>query len=197
MTPTDHDDDFDPAVDVRPDAVGVRALAHPLRVRLLGRLRLYGPATASQLARAVGESSGATSYHLRRLHLHGFIVEDEERGSGRERWWRAAHRTTQFDMGGDADLSGPGGDYLRAVAQNYSARMLAYAGVVETVAERYGQDWADACTMSDWKLELTAEQAAELHREVFALMRRYRDLPESADTRTLLAQVQLFPPAEL
>ena len=45
----------------------LRALTHPLRTRLLGALRVDGPATASELGRRFGESSGATSYHLRRL----------------------------------------------------------------------------------------------------------------------------------
>ncbi|MEU7461934.1 winged helix-turn-helix domain-containing protein, partial [Streptomyces griseofuscus] len=31
----------------------------------------HGPATASQLAERLGESSGATSYHLRQLADHG------------------------------------------------------------------------------------------------------------------------------
>jgi DNA-binding transcriptional ArsR family regulator len=46
-----------------------------------------GPATASMLARELGESSGATSYHLRALAAAGLVVEDLERRKGRERWW--------------------------------------------------------------------------------------------------------------
>ena len=65
---------LEPAVQVT-DVRALRALAHPLRTRLLGQLRFHGPATASQLGRAVGESSGATSYHLRQLEACGF---DEE-----------------------------------------------------------------------------------------------------------------------
>ena len=57
---------LEPAVQVT-DVRALRALAHPLRNRLLGQLRLNGPATASQLGRVVGESSGSTSYHLRQL----------------------------------------------------------------------------------------------------------------------------------
>ena len=60
-----------------PDPVrAIRALSHPLRVRLLDLLRFDGPSTATLLARRVGESSGATSYHLRQLARHGFIEED-------------------------------------------------------------------------------------------------------------------------
>jgi DNA-binding transcriptional ArsR family regulator len=78
---------------VRPmKAAQLRALAHPLRLRLLELLHVEGPATASQLARELGESSGATSYHLRALHRAGMVEEAEQR-NGRERWWqRTAER---------------------------------------------------------------------------------------------------------
>src|SRR5918993_3162549 len=83
------------------DARSLRGLAHPLRIRLLGLLRQDGPSTATLLADRLGLSSAATSYHLRQLAAYGFAVEDEERGVGRERWWRAAHESTRY---GAADL---------------------------------------------------------------------------------------------
>ena len=73
----------------RLDPPALKALAHPLRVRILGSLRRTGPATATVLAGRLGESSGLTSYHLRVLAAHDFVVEDTEQGAGRERWWRA------------------------------------------------------------------------------------------------------------
>ncbi|WP_327089697.1 winged helix-turn-helix domain-containing protein [Nonomuraea sp. NBC_01738] len=74
----------------------LKAVSHPLRVRLLGLLRAEGPATASQLGRVVGESSGSTSYHLRELAKYGFIEEDPS-PDGRERRWRARHLYTSWD----------------------------------------------------------------------------------------------------
>jgi predicted transcriptional regulator len=65
---------------VSPDPRSLRGLAHPLRLHLLGLLRADGPATASQLAARTGQSSGATSYHLRQLAAYGFVVEDTGRG---------------------------------------------------------------------------------------------------------------------
>jgi DNA-binding transcriptional ArsR family regulator len=69
------------------DVRALRALAHPLRNRLLALLRLHGPSTASRLGELVGESSGSTSYHLRQLAKHGFVREVEGKGTARERWW--------------------------------------------------------------------------------------------------------------
>jgi len=66
----------------------MRAMVHPLRMRIIDALRNDGPSTASRLAAQLGESSGATSYHLRVLADAGVIEEDPGRGNGRERWWR-------------------------------------------------------------------------------------------------------------
>ena len=78
------------------DARAVRALSHPLRLELLDLLRFEGASTATLLARRVGESSGATSYHLRQLARHGFVEEVPGAGRGRERWWR--HRERRLDV---------------------------------------------------------------------------------------------------
>jgi DNA-binding transcriptional ArsR family regulator len=67
----------------------LKAFTHPLRMAMYSALRDYGPATATQLARRLGESSGQTSYHLRQLERHGFVEDDPEHEGGRERWWRS------------------------------------------------------------------------------------------------------------
>jgi DNA-binding transcriptional ArsR family regulator len=84
-----------PVVDVT-DPRTLRALAHPLRTGLLALLRAEGPSTASRLGQRVGESSGTTSYHLRQLAALGFVEEVAGRGTARERWWRAMHRSTRW-----------------------------------------------------------------------------------------------------
>jgi DNA-binding transcriptional ArsR family regulator len=187
---------FDPTQDVQLDATTLRALAHPLRVRLLGRLRMYGPATATQLAQNLGESSGATSYHLRELAKHGLVGEVAERNKGRERWWRAMHRSTHYDLTLDPDSKATGGEYLRAVARVYSDRMLHFSDSIEFSVENHGTEWAEAFTLSDWHLRLTAEQAQRLHEELNTLLDGYRDLPAEPGAKRLVTQVQLFPMPE-
>ncbi len=66
----------------------LKALAHPLRQRILYHLAFAGPATSTSIAQAFGQSSGSTSYHLRQLARFGFVEEIRERAHGRERWWR-------------------------------------------------------------------------------------------------------------
>ena len=67
----------------------LKALAHPLRMAMYDYLSEHGSATASQLGRHLGESSGQTSYHLRQLEKHGFVEDDPAHERGRDRWWRA------------------------------------------------------------------------------------------------------------
>lgn len=80
----------DAAARPAPERLGpaaLKALAHPLRLQILDLLAQHGTLTASGLAGLVGESSGATSYHLRQLARHGLVQEVEGRGTARERWW--------------------------------------------------------------------------------------------------------------
>jgi DNA-binding transcriptional ArsR family regulator len=72
---------------IGPEALKV--FAHPLRTAMYNLLGEQGPSTATQLGRQLGESSGQTSYHLRQLEKHGFVEDDPDHPSGRERWWRA------------------------------------------------------------------------------------------------------------
>jgi len=66
-----------------------RTLANPLRRRILSHLQQHQKANSTTLAQALGESTGTTSYHLRKLAEQGFVAEIPEKSGGRERWWRA------------------------------------------------------------------------------------------------------------
>jgi DNA-binding transcriptional ArsR family regulator len=93
--------------DIAEEIRAVRALAHPLRLKLLDLLRFEGPSTATLLARRLGESSGATSYHLRLLARYGFVVEAAKMDN-RERWWRHRERPVVLpsDQGASQEASG-------------------------------------------------------------------------------------------
>jgi DNA-binding transcriptional ArsR family regulator len=154
------------------DVRALRALAHPLRNRLLGRLRMNGPATASQLGRAVGESSGATSYHLRQLEGYGFVEEIEGHGTARERWWRARHRMTSWQAGDIVDQEGG------AEVENELARMQ--VDVRGRIFEAWQSQkteldpaWTAAASLNDYGMRLRPEEARELSAELHALMQRW------------------------
>ena len=188
---------------VRPDGRSLRALAHPLRLRLLGLLRVDGAATASQLAARTGQSSGATSYHLRQLAAYGFVIEEPDRGNARDRWWRAAHRSTEFDLPPDADeeTKAVGEEYLRVVA-SYSARKVDSAiAALPTMADDIGAGWERGFTMSDYGLRLTLDETRELIEGLETLARRFRsDDPERRseapdDAERVVLQFQVLPEA--
>jgi DNA-binding transcriptional ArsR family regulator len=164
---------LEPAVQVT-DVRALRALAHPLRNRLLGQLRLNGPATASQLGRAVGESSGSTSYHLRQLADYGFVEEVEDLGSARERWWRARHRMTTWQR---LDLESQEGgpevqDEMTRLQIDLHGRVLS---TWREQQDRLGPAWSGAGSMNDYALQLTPDQARALTEELDAVVTRWMD----------------------
>lgn len=66
-----------------------KALASPVRRDILSYLGKHGEANSTSVAKALGESTGTTSYHLRKLADLELIEELEDRGDGRERWWKS------------------------------------------------------------------------------------------------------------
>ncbi len=150
-----------------PPVESLRALAHPDRLRILGALRIEGPATATSLARRFGLNSGATSYHLRQLHAHGFIDPADDLGNGRERWWRTRHESTLYD---NAELTGSDFESGLAFAQAVVSR---HAAQIQQALEQYRDlpvDWRKASMQSDYMLPLTAAQAQALNDKISALL---------------------------
>ncbi|WP_371528956.1 helix-turn-helix domain-containing protein [Streptomyces sp. NBC_01283] len=160
----------------------LRGLAHPLRMALLKSLRKGGPATASQLAARLGESSGATSYHLRQLAAHGFVEDAPGRGKGRERWWQAAHQGTRLDEGlmndPDPTVRGAVSVYLHEVATFHAAEVSTWIGTQHD----WSAEWIESSDLSDYTLRLTPELTTELAGKIDRLIESYRALAVDEDT---------------
>src|SRR3954464_13833853 len=77
----------------------MRALAHPLRLRLLELLGSEGAFTASEAARRLDETPANVSWHLRKLAEHGFVRQGE--ASGRQKPWKFVAQSLMF--GDDAE----------------------------------------------------------------------------------------------
>jgi DNA-binding transcriptional ArsR family regulator len=178
------------------DVEALRALAHPMRQRILRRLHQAGPATATTLARDLGENSGIMSYHLRLLAEHEFVREVAERGHGRERWWQVTPEPVwiprdQLSLEARAEASGlqlPGwADALEGFERFRAAR--------GTMGEWGRGTWAVMRTA----LTLTREEAAQLIADQQELIGRYRraagDAPAGARTVVFgfLAYPEAFP----
>jgi predicted ArsR family transcriptional regulator len=180
---------------VRLDGRQLQVLAHPLRARLLGQLRLDGPATATRLAEVLGTNTGATSYHLRQLADVGLVREDDRPGRGRERWWRSAHDTTSWwptDHAGDADARAAA-DWLNGYALS---RLVDNAQDWMKTAPERSLAWQRAADLSDYLLHLSPAQLTALTGELDAVIERHRraalaDPP--ADAEQVLLYLYAFP----
>ncbi|MEX0170742.1 ArsR/SmtB family transcription factor [Streptomyces sp. LMG1-1-1.1] len=161
------------------DPRSLRGLAHPLRIQLLRALRRHGPATASRLAEQLGESSGATSYHLRQLAAHGFVEDDPTRGKGRERWWKAGQQGTSVDeslyRNPDPEVQGALDIYSHEIATIHTQELGTYLGT----RHDWDDSWLGAADMSDFTLRLPADKLRELDEKLHALIESYRDIAEA------------------
>ena len=154
----------------------VRALAHPLRLDLLECLLNGGPATASMLARELGESSGATSYHLRALAAAGLIVEDLDRRKGRERWWKHEEKLRLISTAPAEDA-----EYSAAIAQ-FEGVMLQRdeEGLRRYLHSRseFTPEWQESAFIGGWGLYATREDVDELSQFLVTWLRAHRIPPE-------------------
>jgi DNA-binding transcriptional ArsR family regulator len=171
----------------------LRAIAHPLRGRLLGALRETGPATATELGQRFGESSGSTSYHLRQLARYGFIVEDEDQASRRERRWRAAAKFTSWD---DEDfIEKPGG--REAAEAVHDLQLRARDRRDRQWRERmltWDRAWLRSAGMSDVEARLTPDATRRLQEEVLEVVARLEaESVDSPDAATVAVFIQAIP----
>ncbi|MET7419004.1 helix-turn-helix domain-containing protein [Dactylosporangium sp. NPDC005555] len=151
-----------------PDAL--RALAHPVRYEVLNYLIAEGVATASQCARAVGDTPSNCSYHLRALAKAGLVAPDGS-ADGRERPWRAL--VTGFDVPPDADPESPAGKQaalIAALAVQRDQRLV--RGWMER-RDRAPAQWRDADHYGLYTLRLTPDELRELGDRIDALVRPY------------------------
>ncbi|MFI5622658.1 ArsR/SmtB family transcription factor [Nocardioides sp. NPDC051685] len=165
------------AREIVPGVDQLKALTHPVRVRMLGILRIDGPATATTLAARLGINSGATSYHLRQLAQHGFIEDDESRGNARERWWKAVHQMT---VTGDSDVPETAegqealGAYLQTVVTIYTQQLQKALEERELIAK----EWREVFNLNDRVVRLTPSQARRLQEQVNEVVFGFEDDPD-------------------
>jgi DNA-binding transcriptional ArsR family regulator len=179
----------DAYVGITLDARAIKVLAHPLRSRLLSRLRTGGPATATELAMALSTNTGATSYHLRKLESVGLVTDTGE-GEGKRRLWRAStayHSWTNSAFRDDEDTSTAldwlQRDYVRQFAEK-AERWL-------DAAPNWPAEWVDVLGLNDTFVHVTPEQMHELNTRLNALLAEYRSVGEG-DPRARQISVNLF-----
>jgi predicted ArsR family transcriptional regulator len=138
-----------------------RALAHPLRIRIL-RLCLDQARTNAELAAALDERPATVLYHVRTLLATGFLVEEPWRPGPRgtvEKPYRATGKSWTLEGGMQSDGS------LRAVFQAVAAE----------IDEAGPESVLEGARMA---LRLTPEQREELLAQIRALINQYPSGPD-------------------
>ena len=170
----------------------LKGLAHPLRLRLLAELNARGSATASQLGEALGESSGSTSYHLRQLHKHGFVEEDADRGTARERVWiprRGGWTVPAFDLADDPATAPAVDVVLQAQLALDQKRLLD----VMANASEWPEEWREATVRRDTHVTLDAAQLTAMHEELSEVIERYKAMEPGEGARRISTVYMLLP----
>jgi len=182
------------------DSGALRALAHPLRVKIYDILSQYGPQTASSLAERLGESSGSTSYHLRALAKQDLIREAEDRGTGRERWWERPVGGVSF-ANPDAMIT-PAGRAATQVVMNEFLRNR-NEQLLDFVNRGIGGEdemWQEGTLISTATARLTPEQSKDLALKIMALIDEtvdsYRN-QTGENVRPVTIRADLFPLPQL
>ena len=163
----------------------IRALAHPLRLRILAYLQLEGPATATTMGAAFGESPAALSYHLRQLAKHGYVEEAPGAGRNRkERPWRARALGERIDR---SLYESPAGRPAAAalLAQLVEGSTHIYLDFLDHFDE-FSPEWRRAAIYQGWTIQVTADELEEIGRQLGELVSAYirfdpSERPEGAE----------------
>jgi predicted ArsR family transcriptional regulator len=151
------------------DPRALRALAHPVRMDLMGLLRRGEPLTATQAGEEIGESAASCSFHLRQLAKYG-LVEEAGGGRGRERPWQATAISTEWaSRGPDEETDAAGALLSRVVVERH------LRNAIEWLERRDSEDpqWVDAAPINDVLVYMTVEELQELDEKFRALIEPY------------------------
>jgi len=135
-----------------------RAMAHPVRLKLLDMLAERGPLTATEAAALVEETPTTCSFHFRQLARYGLVVEAEG-GDGRARPWRLGDNEMLLDMDGE----GPEGSAAAtAVAKLLAERLSAKIDRWTRTLAEYPEAWQSSTVFQVRVVDLTRAQVKQL-----------------------------------
>jgi len=186
---TEHTAGHDPTV--------LRAIAHPLRNRILDEVTARGTARAADVAKALGVPANQASFHLRQLAKYGLVEEaPEEARDRRDRVWRATS-PERLRLSLDELETQPGGRAALAVWQR-QASAWAHRLVDEA---HYGARTKDTeVVIEATSLRLSKEQAMQLSQDLDEVLtgwrRRTGEGEVDARTYSLYLMLQPYPEAQ-
>lgn len=151
----------------------LRAIAHPVRTRILDEISATGTVRAADVARELGIPANQASFHLRQLAKYGLVEEaPEEARDKRDRVWRAT-----AEQGFVVNLSelaeAPGG--RSAVEVFRSSKMASLHEVVDRAFAMSKEEGRGVFAVSDHALKLTDDEAHQLRAEIDAVVEGWAD----------------------
>ncbi|MEP9382319.1 helix-turn-helix domain-containing protein [Nocardioides sp. KR10-350] len=149
----------------------LRAIAHPVRMRILDEFDSSGSQRAADIAAALGIPANQASFHLRQLAKYGLVVEaPEEARDGRDRVWRRADVALNLDSKRLDET--PGG---RAALDAFMARWFGQAHeLIDRVASPHKREGTTATTTHE-TLRLTRDEARQLSEDLSQTVRRWTE----------------------
>ena len=172
----------------------LRAIAHPVRVRILHELNATGPSRAADVAADLDIPANQASFHLRQLAKYGLVVEaPEEARDRRDRVWKVVSESgIQLELSEMEKV--PGGPAAVDVWSETSRR-FSHAVVDAIYASARAED--SFGHLSQGALRLTKDEARELADELTAVVRRWSTRTRGRDperqTYLLMEVLQLYP----
>lgn len=152
----------------------LRTMASPIRMRILGTLRVNGEQIVGSISEQLGEAPGAISYHLGQLAGAGLVEKVKSPdGDRRKSWWRAcqsAIRLGRSGENGEAEDAKAMDMFRRSAALSYE---MAYERFLDKLPE-LPREWADTCTSDDHVLNLTVEEMRLMVGELNEVIRRWQ-----------------------
>lgn len=174
------------------DPKALRAIAHPLRVRLYELLTAEGPATVSQLAEKLGAMVGTVSYHLRQLGAYGYIEAAPELAkSRREHWWRAVPGGLRWSE--VALEEAPGGREASDAARRVLlGRQIDRLRSWNERTDEWDSSWRSAAFSTDMLLMLTPDELEQFGKDVSAVVHRWVEETRRDGSRDDASRKQVF-----
>jgi hypothetical protein len=153
------------------DPQALRALAHPIRLKLLELLTVDGPATGRRLADLTGESTASVSYHVGQLAKWGLVEPALDLARGRERPWQATSRGITWTATGDGSPEFAAAS--RALREQFIARRLAALDEFQRHEDEFDVTWQEAAWLGEDMGYLDPAELTEATERIKAVMAEY------------------------
>jgi hypothetical protein len=180
------------------DALALRALAHPIRWKLMDVLATEGTATATRCSELIGESTATCSYHLGMLAKYGYITRVAS-AQWREKPWRLVEPDLNLSAAGLDDEQAAASRAAAAAFLDYEMTRLKDS-LLRSAKEGEGSQFTHkVMATTAW---LTADEMRQAVAEIGQVLDKYgnrgktaRERPAGARPTRLFAAVAPAPSA--